>query len=245
MADNSSLPVAVGNETFANEDISGTKYPTPKIAWGPNGTANRVDTASGKALPVQLRSATGLIPGGEPTDAASTATDTTSVTWTSLFKQISKSVQTNPVARWLAGSGVGLTWTDAFTSSTLNSIASTNGILSDVAISNGTALDKYMDVSIALASAAFTGTGANISLHLYPLNSDGSTYGDGKFGSSAAGPCAYPPIAVIPLVAATQAQTGSAVGLVIPPGTFKLVFVNNGGVALASSGNTCKYRTYN
>ena len=145
----------------------------------------------------------------------------------------------------VAGAGVGLTWTDIFSTATLNSIASTNGILSDLAITNGTALDRYMDVSIALASAAFTGTGINISLHLYPLNADGSTYGDGKFGSSAAGPCAYPPVAVIPLVAATQAQTGSATGIPIPPGTFKLVFVNNGGVALAASGNTCKYRTYN
>lgn len=59
MADNSSLPVASGNETFANEDIAGVKFPTPKLAWGPNGTANRVDTASGKALPVQIRGSAG------------------------------------------------------------------------------------------------------------------------------------------------------------------------------------------
>src|SRR6186997_269879 len=68
---------------------------------------------------------------------------------------------------WSAGFGVGLTWTDAFSTATLNSIASTNGILSDLAISNGTALDRYMDISFALASAAFTGTGINISIHLY------------------------------------------------------------------------------
>lgn len=147
--------------------------------------------------------------------------------------------------RWKAGSGVGFTWTDAFSTATLNSIASGNAILSDIAISNQTALDKYMDVSIALGSAVFAGVGANISIHLYPLNKDGSTYGDGKFASSAAGPPAYPPVAVIPLVVGTQAQTGASVGIVIPPGTFKLVFCNNGGVALASSGNTCQYRTYN
>lgn len=93
MADNSSLPVASGNETFANEDISSVKYPTPKLAWGPNGTANRVDVASGKPLPAQIRSATGLIPIGEPTDAAATATDTTSVSAISLWKQISKTLQ--------------------------------------------------------------------------------------------------------------------------------------------------------
>ena len=148
------------------------------------------------------------------------------------------------IASWLAGQGVGLTWTDAFSTATLNSIANGNAILSDVAITNGTALDKYMDVSVALASAAFTGTGVNVSLHLYPLNSDGTSYGDGKFATSAAGPVAYPPVAIIPLVAATQAQTGTATGIIIPPGTFKLVLANNGGVALAASGNTCKYRTY-
>lgn len=151
----------------------------------------------------------------------------------------------NGVVAWSAGEGVGFTWTDAFSTATLNSIASGNAILSDVAISNQTALDKLMDVSIALASAAFTGAGANISIHLYPLNADGSSYGDGKFGSSAAGPPGYPPVAVIPLVAATQAQTGTALRITIPPGTFKLVLCNNGGVALAASGNTCKYRTYN
>ncbi len=151
----------------------------------------------------------------------------------------------NGAVAWSAGSGVGLTWTDIFSTATLNSIASGNGILSDLAIANGTALDRYMDISFNLASAAFTGTGINLSFHIYPLNKDGSTYGDSKFGTSAAGPCAYPPCAVIPLVAATQAQTGSATGIVIPPGTFKLVLINNGGVALAASGNTVQYRTYN
>lgn len=61
MADNSSLPVASGNETFANDDIAGVKYPRPKINWGPDGTANDVDVASGKPLPTQLRHSDGTI----------------------------------------------------------------------------------------------------------------------------------------------------------------------------------------
>lgn len=61
MADNSSLPVASGNETFANDDIGGVKYPRPKINWGPDGTANDVDVASGKPLPTQLRHSDGTI----------------------------------------------------------------------------------------------------------------------------------------------------------------------------------------
>lgn len=59
MADNSSVPVASGNETFANDDVGGVKYPRHKIAWGPDGTANDADTASGKPLPTQLRTALG------------------------------------------------------------------------------------------------------------------------------------------------------------------------------------------
>jgi hypothetical protein len=146
--------------------------------------------------------------------------------------------------KWIAGSGQGLTWGNAFTGSTLNSIASGNAILSDIVISNGTPLDIFADVSINLASAAFVSPNY-IGIYLYPLN-DASVYGDGRFGSSAAGP---PPnnysVGTIGLVAATQAQTGVLSRIVLPPGTFKFVLYNNGGVALASSANTCLYRTYN
>lgn len=147
--------------------------------------------------------------------------------------------------KWIAGSGAGLTWADAITGSVLNSIANGNAILSDVAIANGTPLDVFADVSIALASAAFAAPNY-LGIYLYPLNKDGSTYGDGRFGSSATGqPTANYWVGNIGLIAATQAQTGSLSRIILPPGTFKFVIYNSGGVALASSGNTCQYRTYN
>jgi hypothetical protein len=60
MADNSSIPVAVGNETFANNDVSGVKYPRIKATWGPAGSApNDTDVASGKPFPIQLRGSDG------------------------------------------------------------------------------------------------------------------------------------------------------------------------------------------
>jgi len=147
--------------------------------------------------------------------------------------------------KWVAGSGVGLTWTDAFATATLNSIASGNAILSGVSVTNGTALDIFADISIALASAAFVAPNY-IGIYLYPLNKDGSTYGDGRFASSAAGP---PPanygVGNIGIVAATQAQVGSLSRIILPPGTFSFVLYNGGGVAFAASGNTCQYRSYN
>lgn len=146
--------------------------------------------------------------------------------------------------KWIAGSGQGLTWGSLMTTE-LNSIASGNAILGSTAVTNGTALDIFADFSLVLASAAFVAPNF-IGVYLYPLNDDGSSYGDGRFGSSAAGP---PPsnyaVGSIGIVAATQAQTGTLRGVILPPGTWKPVLWNQGGVALAASANTLKYRTYN
>lgn len=57
MADNSSLPVASGNETFANKDLAGVKYPKNILfdtagaeVMGPVGTAAVITDVSGTAL---------------------------------------------------------------------------------------------------------------------------------------------------------------------------------------------------
>jgi hypothetical protein len=87
-----------------------------------------------------------------------------------------------------------------------------------------------------------------IGIYIYPLNKDASTYGDGRFGTSAAGtpPGNYTGQSV-GIVAATQAQEGTAIRLTLPAKGcgYKFVLYNGGGVAFASSGNTCQYRTYN
>ncbi len=152
--------------------------------------------------------------------------------------------------RWIAGTGQGLTWGNLFNSgATINSLASGNAIqtATPANIDNSTNLDVFMDISIALGSIT-SGAGAPyIGVYLYPQNQDGSTYGDGRFGSTAAGP---PPAAYyvgsIPLVASvTQAQEGTLRGIVLPPGIFTVILYNQAGVALASSSNGVKYRTYN
>lgn len=92
MVDNVSITAGSGT-TIAADDVGGALHQRVKATWGPDGTGNDVDVATGKPLPVQVRSATGLIPLGEPTDAKSTATDTTSASAISIWKQISASMQ--------------------------------------------------------------------------------------------------------------------------------------------------------
>lgn len=150
--------------------------------------------------------------------------------------------------KWIAGSGVGLTWTTMVTASVLNSIVNGNAIISDTNIDNSSVLDIFADVSMNLGSITSGAGTPYIGLYLYPLNKDGTTYGDGRFGSSAAGP---PPsqysIGSIPLVASvTQAQEGIVRGIALPPGQFKFLFYNLSGATLAGAGgNTAQYRTYN
>lgn len=195
-----------------------------------------VDSAAGEIL-------------GLKTDAANTFTNSTAIPVMSVLKQISQSVQTPPsrTIKWVAGATAG--WASAF-STEINSIVSGNAILSSIVIDNSSNLDMFCDVSFSLGSITPSGS-PYVSLYLYPLNQDGTTYGDGRFGSSAAGPPPqnyYAGFAGLPT--ATGVQTGvfyipGKNPLIIPPGSFKFVLYNASGVTLAGASNTIKYRTYN
>jgi hypothetical protein len=58
MADNVAITAGSGT-TIAADDISGVLVQRVKTTWGPDGTMNDADVATGKPLPVQLRSPTG------------------------------------------------------------------------------------------------------------------------------------------------------------------------------------------
>ena len=149
------------------------------------------------------------------------------------------------VERWVAGVGIGLTWASC-AGSELNSLSNGNAVQSSVVVTNGTNLDLLCDVSISLGSVA-SGSGVPfIGLYFYPLNQDGTSYGDGRFGSAAAGP---PPTAYfvgsIPVVASVTAViVGMVRGIWLPPGSGVFTFYNQAGIATAASSNTAKYRTY-
>src|SRR5262245_60192722 len=111
-------------------------------------------------------------------------------------------------AAWIAGNGVGFTWTTAINSADMASLANGSCVMSSVAdIANQTALDIFMDVSVRCAIASSTiAAGANLALFLYALLDDGTTYGDGQLtsGTQTTKVPAFAPCAVIPLVAAAS-----------------------------------------
>lgn len=59
MADNFNATAGDGSVVGASDKIGGVDYPRVKNTWGPDGTANDVDVASGMPFPVQLRASGG------------------------------------------------------------------------------------------------------------------------------------------------------------------------------------------
>ena len=161
------------------------------------------------------------------------------------------SAATFHVERWQPGTldvilnNTAPTWRDAFSAATMN-VGLTNGncIASDIFVGNDQYGDMFCDVSITLNTAAFVSPNY-VGVYLYPANFAGA-FGDGRFGAQAAGP---PPscywVGDIPLVAASQTQNGTLTGIIIPPGLFRFVLYNQGGVTWIAASNFCQYRTYN
>jgi hypothetical protein len=152
---------------------------------------------------------------------------------------------------WTAGLGVGLTWTAVFNATDFTGAQPTNGqsLLSTVTVANGTALDIFMDLSVRQSIASSTiAAGANFAFWLSALLGDGATY----FPPLTAGTAAsltppWPPCAVVPLYAAAAQTTlvGYVPGILIPPGSFKLIMQNNSGFTFTSTVQEWRYRTYN
>ncbi len=153
---------------------------------------------------------------------------------------------------WVSGNGAGAPgWTIAFNATDFTASQPTTGqsILSTVTITNGTALDQFMDLSVVQTISSSTiAAGANIALWLVPLAADGTTYTPGlTAGTVSSNVLPGAPICVIPLfVAAAQTiLTGTCTGIVLPPGTFKLAEQNNSGFTYTVTTQVHDYRTYN
>lgn len=114
-------------------------------------------------------------------------------------------------------------------------------------IDNSTNKYAWADLRLVLGSAAFTGADSAIEVFIVPTV-DGTTY-PSWLGNSTSDAQQNEPyrVAILPLVAATQAQDASTpVGapVPLPQGKFKFGIRNRGNVTLAASGNTLYYRPH-
>lgn len=149
------------------------------------------------------------------------------------------------IQKWVAGAGVGLTWTTAQGSTDVDSITNTTVKASTTIIDNSSALDLYADLSISLGSITSGAGTPYFAVYLQPLNQDGTTYGDGVASGTTAPAATYFVGTIMCPASATAVITGTLRGIVIPPGSFRFTFQNMTGATLAGSANVIKYRTYN
>lgn len=149
--------------------------------------------------------------------------------------------------------GVITTFTSLMTTE-LNTLTSGNSIIGTTSVTNATNLDLTAEFSfVGGGTVTTTGSLPFLGLYVYPLNGDGSTYGDGRFGTSATGvppPNYYRGFMGLP--AATAVPTGyfgipgtGIFQIPLPRGTWKPVIYSLAGVTLSSSGNILYYRTTN
>lgn len=153
--------------------------------------------------------------------------------------------------KWVAGSGAGLTWTDAFASNDLNVLTGPQCVLSTIQIDNSVAMDMFADLSIQCGSTSGAGSFDNIvppQFYLYPLNKDGTTYGDGRFTVAASGtPPAQYWIGSMSMTNGATVKWGIIRQIKLPPAKFKFLCqipFNKYGLQ-SSNQNTVQYRTYN
>jgi len=147
--------------------------------------------------------------------------------------------------------------TSAFTSlmtTELNALANGNAIRGAATVDNATNLDVFAEFSYVGGGSVTTTVTPFLSIYLYPLNGDGTTYGDGRFSAGAAGP---PPTSYYagymgPMLAGAGTITGTfsrpdgqGTLIQLPRGIWRPVLYNFLGVAMAATGNILYYRTTN
>lgn len=129
----------------------------------------------------------------------------------------------------------------------LNSLASGSSVLSGTALTNAANLDVFCDLSISLGSVTPGGGAPYLGFYLLPLNEDGTTYGDGSVGASAAiiPPNPYWVGNILCRPSTTGVITGTVRGIILPPSAFKFALYNLSGTTLPASGNAVLFKTYN
>jgi hypothetical protein len=232
MADNVAITAGSGTTIAADDIGAGVLAQRVKPVWGPDGTGNDIDVATGKPLPIQVRSATGLIPIGEPTDAKSAATDTTSVSLVSVFKQISASIQSLVTAigstAWDLGPGSAGTRTQRVIVDT--SQLATNKTGAGVLADGFQQVDAPTDGTIGVRLGSLTETA--------PASDTASSGGNGRLQRIAQ--------RITSLIALFPAALGSGGGLKVDDifGQYETVGASATAQVLGATGATGDYLAY-
>lgn len=127
----------------------------------------------------------------------------------------------------------------------LNSLASGASIDSAAIDNTSTGSPANMtlaDFEINLASVNITSATGYFSIYLIP-SIDGTNYPDYTTGTTPVTPAHYF-AGQMNTIAKNGTQRQTLVGVQLPPGKFKVVLVNNTGVALAASSNVLTMRRY-
>lgn len=139
--------------------------------------------------------------------------------------------------RWTAYDSIA-----SYLTTELNSLANNGNKLGSAINFAASGSDRkiYMDIAVSLATVDLSGQ-TNPAIYLWMLaRTDGTNYED---GGDSVNP-ARPPDAIVPIIVSSDAHKGFAKHILTTPDYGKILFKNQTGVALASSGNTMKYYLY-
>jgi len=128
-------------------------------------------------------------------------------------------------------------------STELNSLADNGWSALGTEVDNSSTKYMMADVEIYLASAAFTGTDSTVEVYLVPTV-DGTNYPTWTTGTSDEQENNAYYVGSITTTGTTAVQREVLRSVALPNGKFKWAVRNRGGVAMASSGNTLKWRPW-
>lgn len=148
---------------------------------------------------------------------------------------------------WAPGKGVGYTGTVLCTTADMASLAAGSAVrcTTNQPVLNQTNQDIFGLFSADLTSVTTPAGALSIYVYIYPLNLDGSTYGDNRFGSATAAQpdASYLGCSIFVMQSTTGTIKGSCAAT-LPPTSFEVVIYNGSGIAFTSTPGTLKYITY-
>lgn len=124
----------------------------------------------------------------------------------------------------------------------LNSLASSARAIT-AALDNTTDLYLFDDLELTVTYGTNPSVGATVDVYLI-VALDGTNYEDGASGAPGTPAPVTSLIASFPIKANTSLQRVTIRNVILPPGLFKYLLLNNTGQAMAASGNTFKRRSH-